>query len=710
MSRTTELKLFTIDGGYNALRFSRHKPNQTPLIKNFVLQDSVLVRRNRAVKKTNLASNSDTICYTFNTQGENYLLHISSFNAGGGKKKIKLIVIDEQGALYNPAYLFKGGLTTYIDEYLSFPATRKLKEVFKVKQLKDKVYIINTTIKVNSERDRGDITKNRAKKYLNNYLYWAKESNTPPYKYIIETVGGGHVEKVDTSTVEVAKYFEANLPDTTRYQNVLQIDSAGIRGYTSEDSFGNQASSLLHMEIESMEELPFNFDQTKYIRGYMEKNDGLPYFVVYRFDHILHNWVIDYTTRTEPLESVYMKKINALSDLPNYPDAPYWIFQVMEAKEKTKGGYYVEYDRGTWRECAKPSEDTVIYPETLPFQLFKKGGNFYLDTIEVNKKKSTTPNPPLIDKEIQDIFLYNNRLGFVTSIDITLSGVLEEGKPIKVYYTAAKELLGDDPKYIGISDNRGGKIRAVSSFSQGFYIFTEEGIFFSQSQLQKDFSEMISVRRITDMRVTNIYARGDLVFFLTHNRLYTLQAGEVREIGEHLRKILNNIVDVAYNAENRTLYLLKADKKIVYSITSSGACYPLEFTANIHAIETIDTKLVLCKDTGVYSVEVVEQGTETYRDDDGDFQSIVQLPKNVLGDGDNLLRYFYKRLSLYPENQEYLLRVEKYPLEVITNRIDKTSNKATINTDNRTGNIFIESIEDKPLEIELIETTIERAR
>ena len=712
MSRTTELKLFTIDGGYSALRFSRHKPNQTPLIKNFILQDSVLARRNRAIKKANLASNDDTICYTFNIQGENYLLHISAFPAGGAKKRVKLVVIDEQGRLYNPTYLFKGGLTAYINEYLTFPATKSLKETFKAKQLKDRVYIINLSIKVASKRDFGDINNEKATKYLNNYLYWAKESNTPPYKYIVETGGGGHVEKVDSSTVEVAKYFEVNLPDTTRYQNVLQIDSTGIRSYTAEDSFGNQASSLLHMNIESMEELPFKFDTQKYIRVYTVENDGLDYYRVWRYDHILHQWVIDYETRYEPSDTVYMKKVSSITSVtvPSYPDAPYWVFEVMEAKEKNKGGYYVEYDRGAWRECAKPSEDTVIYPETLPFQLFKKGSDFYLDTIQVNKKKSTTPNPPFIDKEIQDIFLYNNRLGFVTHDSVTLSAILEDKKPINLFYTTAKVLLPNDPHYIGISDNRGGKIKAVSSFSQGFYIFSEDGIFFSQSQLQKDFSENISVRRITNMNVGQIYARGDIVFFITHNRLYSLVQGQIKEIGEHFRKDLTHIVDVAYNSENRTLYLLKADKKTVYSISSSGACYPLEFKETIHAIETIDTKLVLCKDTGVYSVEVVEQETTLYRDDDGDFQSIVQLPKNVLGDGDNLLRYFYKRFSLYPIKQEYLLRVEKYPHATITNRVDKTNNKAVISTDNQTGNIYIESVEDKPLEVELVEMTIERAR
>ena len=704
-----ELKVFSALAGLNALAFSRHKPQQTPQVKNFVVIDEVLKRRNKATKKSNLTSQQDSICYTFSIDSHDYLLHINSINAGGGFNRINLVVIDSNGLAINPSYLFRSSIPALINEYLKYPNSIKLREAIKVKQLKDRVYIINTTIKVRAKRDRGDITDNKATKYLNNYLYWAKESATPPYKYIIETAGGGHSEIVNSSTVEVAKHFETNLPDTKRYQNILLLDSGNIRTYQSEDSIGGQASSLLHMQVESLEELPTQFDTTKYIRVFIERNDGLPFFVVYRYDHILHNWVIDYTTRHEPIENVYLKRVTDLSQAPTYPEAPYWIFQIMEAKDRIDEGYYVEYDRGAWRECDKPSSPTVIYEETLPFVLFKQGSDFYLDTIEATKKRSTTPSPPFIGETIEDIFLYNNRLGIITSSTVTLSSTIERDKPFNFFYPTATTVSANDPKYIGISDTRNGRIKSVSTFSQGFYIFTEEGIFFSQETVTNDLNTNISIRKITDMRVSHVYSRGDIVYFLTHNRLYHLLGGEIKEIGLHIRQLLKDIIDIAYNQQNRILYALKSDFKTILTI-ANDACFPLEFKAHIFAIEAIGTKLVLCKDTGIYSLEVVEHNTTVYSDDDGEFKSILQVPKNILGDGDNLLRYFFKRFSLYPLNQEYILRIKKYPRATIINRIDETSNKAVISGDNHTANIYIESVEDKPLEIELIELTIERGR
>ena len=706
------MESFNLLGGLNKLPYSRHSKQEVSDIENFIIRDFQLQRRNGVEKYANqivMDGNLDDLIYTFSIGSTPYLLHGWTSPIVGNRKQINFNIIDKFGNVTQPIELYKGTVATLIIDGLTVDRAMSTKEAFQIRQIKDRLYIVNKSIKVKAYHDFDNALG--AKDTANNsyYLLYAKESASPAYTYTLTKDYFSAKSETTTDTDYAIEQIGLNWNTQCTWSgSVLQLIAGDGESWEAKDTFGGQAMSLIKRSTPRYEDLPQHFETNYYTKYFIESNDGLPYYTIYRYSHLKKDWIKDYVTRYEPLETKAMVRETSTTNFQTMNDPIMYFNLKLTEGQKGNKGYYMEWDSNEWTECAKPTDETVIRESTLPFQIFMKDGIFYIDTLEVSKKRATAPQPPIIGNTIQDVFLLNNRIGFVTKNDITLSSPLEDKKSINLFYTTAKDLLPQDPLFYGISDSRAGEIILTHTTQGGFYIFTTEGIFLSQITFDKVVGQQPQISKISNLNVRHAYSTGGKAYFLTDSRLYMLDTKGIQEIGQKYRSLLKNIIDIAYCMESQEIYLLDDNRNTIYCVDIGGKLYPLTFPAKtINAIEVIDNRLILGSLSGIYAMEIIEDsGVYQDRTPTIDYISRIALPKNLLGDGKTWLRFFYKRLELFPTNQNFKLISKEYNRDIE----DITSNRGIINGSNFTTDIRIESIDDNPLDIELVNLTIERAK
>jgi len=706
------MESFNLLGGLNKLPYSRHSKQEVSTIENFVVRNFQLQRRNGVEKFSDIgivAGNESDNIYSFSIGSKPYLLHIQTLLGIGNTLSLVFRIIDENGNISTPTSLYKNNLSSQINDYLTIPnGSPTLDKYIQVRQIKDRLYIINKTIdvKFNHDIDNSNGAKDTA--HNNHYCLYVKESANPPYSYTVwQDTNSYYKQSSDSDDVAtlIAQHWNTQAQSIG---SVVEIIAGDGEKWKAHDSFGGQAMSLIKRSTPRYEDLPQHFETNYYVKYYIEHNDGLPYFIVYRFSHILKDWIVDCATRYEPLQSKAMVKETSTANFQTMGNPILYFNLKLTEGNKNGKGYYVEWDSNEWQETAKPTDETIIAEYTMPLQIFQENGTFYIDTMEFSKKSATAPQPPIAGKKIQDMFLLNNRLGFVTDNDISLTSPLEDKKPINLFYTTAKDLIPQDPLFYGISDSRAGEIILTHTTQGGFYIFTTEGIFLSQVTFDKVVGQQPQISKVSNLNVKHAYSSGSKAYFITDSRLYLLDSKGIQEVGQKYRELLKNIIDIAYCIESQETYLLSSDRNTVYCIDISGKLYPLTFpNKQVNAIEVIDNRLVLGVQNGVYAMEIIEDsGVYQDRTPPLDYVSKIALPKNLLGDGKTWLRFFYKRLELFPNNQNFKLISKEYNRDTE----DTTSNRGMINGSNFTTDIIIESIDDNPLDIELVNLTIERAK
>jgi hypothetical protein len=123
-----------------------------------------------------------------------------------------------------------------------------------------------------------------------------------------------------------------------------------------------------------------------------------------------------------------LKSTQKFTNLPaSAPDG--FTVRVAGDKASTADDYYVRYNTSTklWEECAKPGIPWHFDNNTMPHVLIRQAdGTFIFKEADWNGRvvgdEDSNPEPSFINNSINDIFFYRNRLGFLSSENIILSG------------------------------------------------------------------------------------------------------------------------------------------------------------------------------------------------------------------------------------------------------------------------------------------------
>lgn len=194
--------------------------------------------------------------------------------------------------------------------------------------------------------------------------------------------------------------------------------------------------------------------------------------------------IADYTIIVNTTEVCAMKSdvvagsiagtVQSFDKLPTSPTTGQ-IYRISGDRFDDFTGYYVKFDGTVYEECAKPGEQYKINPDTMPHALVRTGTNEMTFTPLVYNDRyvsdlDTSPLPSFIGTTVGEVFMFKNRLGFLTDENYVLS---RSGDLFNFFRKTALELLDDDPIDAGVSTEEVALLRHAVAFNESLLLFSE---------------------------------------------------------------------------------------------------------------------------------------------------------------------------------------------------------------------------------------------
>ena len=178
------------------------------------------------------------------------------------------------------------------------------------------------------------------------------------------------------------------------------------------------------------------------------------------------------------------KEVASITDLPAEAFNNFKI-KVKGDTETVQDDYYVkfktkdntEFGRGSWVEDVGYSVKVSLNATTLPLQLKPDDTTFNtwtLDTTTWDNRSAgdddTNPAPSFVDRKINDIFFFKNRLGLLTDSTIVFS---EADEYFNFWRSTVLSLLDSAPIDVGVNHTKVATLKHAIPFQEKLLIFSE---------------------------------------------------------------------------------------------------------------------------------------------------------------------------------------------------------------------------------------------
>lgn len=227
--------------------------------------------------------------------------------------------------------------------------------------------------------------------------------------------------------------------------------------------------------------------------------------------------------------------VQTFAKLPlNAPDG--YIVKIVGDSSKSADQYYVKYDatRKVWSETLGWGAGRKFINETMPHALVRAAdGNFDFKPIDWNERASgdddTNPWPSFVDSNINDVFFFRNRLGFLSGENIVLS---RTSKYFNFFPASVANLSDDDPIDVAVSVNRVSILKYAVPFAEELLLWSDEAQFvmtsagvLSARSIELNLTTQFDVQdRARPFGIgRNIYFASPRASFTSINRYYAVQ-------------------------------------------------------------------------------------------------------------------------------------------------------------------------------------------
>lgn len=228
--------------------------------------------------------------------------------------------------------------------------------------------------------------------------------------------------------------------------------------------------------------------------------------------------------------------------------------------------YYVRYNalRKVWVECPGWNIAKGLQGNTMPHALVRQAdGSFKFQELTWNTRNAgdddTNPWPSFVDHQINDVFFFRNRLGFLSGENIILS---RTSKYFNFFPASVASLSDDDPIDVAVSFNRVSILKYAVPFTEELLLWSDEAQFvLTASGILS--SKSVELNLVTQFNVQdkarpygigrNVYFASPRATFTSINRYYALQ----------------DVSDVK-NAEDMTAHVPNYIPNGVFSISGSS--------------------------------------------------------------------------------------------------------------------------------------------
>jgi hypothetical protein len=288
-------------------------------------------------------------------------------------------------------------------------------------------------------------------------------------------------------------------------------------------------------------------------------------------------------------------EVSEASKLPEICQHGHVVRVVGDAREEADD-YYLKFhgnnpknhdlQNGTWKECLGYGQKAAFDPRTLPVVLTREydadGNRFFSLKLSPWRYRQagdnqTNPFPSFTHKPLTDIFLYKNRLGFLSGESVILS---ESGEHFNLFRSTVAALLDTAPIDVGTSTTAVSKLNHAIPFSNQLLLFSSQAQFaltgepfFSPKTVQ-----LATTSKFENSVVTKPINAGSMIFFTYPRSEFgavseyfvskdQIEAMESRDISAHIPKYISGkVISMASCPEEKVLVVLTDDstQAVVY--------------------------------------------------------------------------------------------------------------------------------------------------
>ena len=193
--------------------------------------------------------------------------------------------------------------------------------------------------------------------------------------------------------------------------------------------------------------------------------------------------------------------------------------------------------KGVWEETRSPEVSPGMKAETLPVVMLRMpNGSFKITFLDGSETVNTLPlawedrlvgddvsnsHPSFVGRTIRDMFLFSNRLGFLTEDNVSMS---QAGDYYNFYHKSATTQGGADPIDLSCSSIRPAVVHSVIPIPQGLLLFSRDQQFLMEAENGAWSPATVSIRTISSYECDPDLKPADLsstVMFVSKNQSYS---------------------------------------------------------------------------------------------------------------------------------------------------------------------------------------------
>ena len=193
-------------------------------------------------------------------------------------------------------------------------------------------------------------------------------------------------------------------------------------------------------------------------------------------------------------------KVQHFSDLPNRCPVDGFAVEIAGDTSSSFDNHWVKYDmsggatsNGVWRETCEPGLSTGMYWFTMPWALIREAnGTFTFKLLPWGTRKvgdaKSNPHPSFMNRRLNDVFFYRNRLGLLCDENILFS---EAGEYFNFYRTTVTQLTDSEPIDVSVTHTKVSILEHAIPFNKQLLVFSRH------TQFVIDQNELLSPKTIS---------------------------------------------------------------------------------------------------------------------------------------------------------------------------------------------------------------------
>ena len=262
-------------------------------------------------------------------------------------------------------------------------------------------------------------------------------------------------------------------------------------------------------------------------------------------------------------------KLQRFSDLPNYCPVDGFAVEIIGDASSSFDNYWVKYDmsggsptNGVWKETCEPGLSFGFYWFTMPWALVREAnGSFTFKALTWGTRKvgdaKSNPHPSFMNRRLNDVFFYRNRLGLLCGESIIFS---EAGEYFNFYRTTVTQLTDSEPIDVAVSHTKVSILEHAIPFNKQLLIFSE------QNQFVLDQSDILSPKTVSVKMATEFPCSANCKpVSVGKNVYFTVQKGEWTAVREYFADFNN----LSNDSQDVTGHVTKYIPSGIFKITAS---------------------------------------------------------------------------------------------------------------------------------------------